>query len=137
MKNGRFVIAMHILVLLDHAKGELVSSLDIAESININPAMVRKELINLRSCGFVQSKEGKNGGTSLLMDANEITLADIYNSVKQFSLLGNKKNTPNPSCIIGKSINKHLDKLYSDTEIVLVNELSKQTLKSFSKKFKK
>ncbi len=137
MNNGRFVIAMHILILLDHAKDKLVSSSDIAESININPAMVRKELINLRNHGFVQSKEGKNGGTSLLMDASKITLGAIYESVRQVSFLGNQKNQPNPECLIGKNINKHLAKLYSETEQVLIDELSKQTLKNFGKKFKK
>lgn len=135
MNNGRFVVAMHILVLLDYAKDEWVSSSYLAGSININPAMVRKELINLRKHGFIQSKEGKNGGTSLLMPSADITLGAIYESVRQVSFLGNQKNKPNPDCVIGKSINKHLARLYSDTEQVLIDELSKQTLKDFSRNF--
>jgi len=136
MSNGRFVIALHILVLLDKAKDELVSSVYLAGSININPAMVRKELISLRDHGFVQTKEGKNGGSSLLIAPNKITLAAIYESVKQPYFLGHQKNRPNPKCSIGKHIDMHLDNLYNDTEQVLVKQLSKQTLKDFSSKFK-
>jgi len=135
MNNGRFAIALHILVLLEKAKGELVSSEWLAGSININPAMVRKELINLRQHGFVQSKEGKNGGSTLAKSANEITLGNIYESVKQVSLLGHQKNTPNPQCPVGKDINSHLDSLYSDTEKVLIEQLNKQRLADFSAKF--
>lgn len=135
MNNGRFAIALHILVLLEKAKGELVSSEWLAGSININPAMVRKELISLRQHGFVQSKEGKNGGSSLAKSANKITLGNIYESVRQLSLLGHQKNTPNPQCPVGKDINSHLDSLYNDTEKVLIEQLNKQSLADFSAKF--
>jgi DNA-binding IscR family transcriptional regulator len=135
MNNGRFAIALHILTLLDKANGELLSSEYLAGSININPAMVRKELSNLREHGFVVSKEGKNGGSSLAISANNITLGQVYQSVRQLSLLGNQKNTPNPKCPIGKNINEHLNNLYNDTELVLIAQLSKQSLADFSKKF--
>ena len=135
MNNGRFSISLHILVLLDQAKGELLSSEYLAGSININPAMVRKELVNLRNNGFVQSKEGKNGGATLALSAGEITLGAIYESVKQTSLLGHQKNSPNPLCPVGKNINEHLNKLYDDTELVLIKQLNKQTLADFSKQF--
>ncbi|MES2448367.1 MAG: Rrf2 family transcriptional regulator [Bacteroidota bacterium] len=135
MNNGRFAIALHILTLLDKAKGELLSSAYLAGSININSAMVRKELSNLREHGFVESKEGKNGGSSLAISANEITLGQVYQSVRQLSLLGNQKNTPNPKCPVGKNINEHLNNLYNDTELVLIEQLSKQSLADFSKKF--
>lgn len=136
MNNGRFAIALHILTLLDQAEGELLSSDYLAGSININPVLVRKELSSLRNHGFVQSKEGKNGGSTLAISAQEITLGAVYESVKQLSLLGHQKNTPNPKCPVGKNINKHLDNLYNDTEMVLINQLNQQTLADFSKKFK-
>ena len=135
MNNGRFAIALHILILLDKAKGELLSSDYMAGSININPVMVRKELVSLKKQGFVQSKEGKNGGASLARPAKEITLGSIYESVKHVVLLGNQKNVPNPKCPVGKDINKHLFKLYDDTERKLIDELNQQTLADFSSQF--
>lgn len=135
MNNGRFATAMHILTLLEQAKGELVSSDYLAGSININPAMVRKELISLRNSGLVVSKEGKNGGSALAMPAENITLDAVYLSVKQFSLLGNQKNEPNPKCTVGKNIGKHLNDLYEETESALIAQLAKQNLADFSNKF--
>ncbi len=135
MNNGRFAIALHILTLLEKAEGELVSSTYLAGSININPAMVRKELMNLRNHGFVLSKEGKNGGVGLAVSAKNISLGAIYESVKQVSLLGHQKSSPNPKCPVGKDINMHLDQLYEGTEQILIQQLNKQDLASFSKKF--
>ncbi|MES2419325.1 MAG: Rrf2 family transcriptional regulator [Bacteroidota bacterium] len=135
MNNGRFATALHILVLLEKANGELVSSGYLAGSININPAMVRKELISLRKHGFVESKEGKNGGTILAHPAKNITLGQIYKSVKQVSILGQQKNIPNPQCPIGKNINSHLNNLYNETEHALIEQLNKQSLADFSHKF--
>jgi Rrf2 family protein len=135
MNNGRFAISLHILTLLDKANGDVLSSDYIAGSININPVLVRKELSNLRNHGMVLSKEGKNGGSYLAKSAQNITLGEIYNSVRQNSLLGNLKNTPNPQCPVGKQINKHLDNLYVDTENALIRQLSAQTLADFSRKF--
>ncbi|RZK56813.1 MAG: transcriptional regulator [Pedobacter sp.] len=136
MNNGRFAIALHILTLLDKANGELLSSEYLAGSININPVLVRKELINLRNHGFVQSKEGKNGGSLLAISSNDITLGEVYKSVRQASFLGHQKNTPNPKCPVGKDINEHLNSLYNDTELILIEQLSKQSLADFSKRFK-
>lgn len=135
MNNSRFAISLHILVLLDKAKGELLSSDYMAGSININAVLVRKELINLREQGFVLSKEGKNGGATLAKAANQIRLGTLYQSIKGTYLLGSHKNDPNPLCEVGKDINKHLKDLYSDTERRLVDELNKQTLADFSARF--
>ncbi|SMD13374.1 transcriptional regulator, BadM/Rrf2 family [Pedobacter nyackensis] len=135
MNNSRFAISLHILTLLEKAKGELMSSDYIAGSININPVLVRKELSNLRNHGFVESKEGKNGGSSLAKSADNICLDEVYSAVKQNNLLGVSKNTPNPQCPVGKQINKHLDNLYESTEKVLLKELSGKTLADFSRAF--
>jgi len=135
MNNSRFAISLHILTLLEKAKGELLSSEYMAGSININPVLVRKELSNLRNHGFVNSKEGKNGGSYLSKSAKEINLADIYSAVKQINLLGISKNTPNPQCPVGKQMNTHLNNLYNSTEQALVKELSSQTLADFSSQF--
>lgn len=135
MNNSRFAISLHILVLLETAKEELVSSDYLAGSININPVLVRKELINLRKYGFVGSKEGKNGGSYLAKSAGNITLAEVYLATRQETLLGVAKNTPNPNCPVGKQINSHLNELYDATEQVLIQELSTKTLAGFSKQF--
>src|SRR5690606_21431196 len=71
MNNVRFATALHILTLLHLQPGELLPSEYIAGSINLNPAVVRKELSNLRNFGLVESKEGKGGGSTLAKPASE------------------------------------------------------------------
>jgi Rrf2 family protein len=133
--NGQFQIAIHILTLLNKANDELLSSDYIAGSININPALLRKEISNLRNNGLVISKEGKNGGYSLGKAAQHIRLSDIYQSVKQQSILGQAKNLPNPDCPVGKQINSHLNSLFTEMENTLLKKLGTITLAEFSNKF--
>ena len=135
MNNSSFSISVHILTLLASAKGELLSSDYMAGSININPVLIRKELINLRKHNLVGSKEGKNGGVYLAKPASAIYLSDVYEAVKRSSLLGQSKNTPNPDCLIGKQISTHLNNLYNDAEKALVAELKTVTLEKFLNQF--
>src|ERR1700744_304695 len=106
--NGRFQIAMHILTLLDHSEGELLSSDYIAGSVNANPALIRKELAVLNKAGLVSSKGGKTGGYTVAKSSKSIKLADIYQAVNQQSVLGVAKNIPNPDCPVGKQINQSI-----------------------------
>lgn len=136
MNNSRFPISLHILTLLDQMKGQYVNSDLIAGSININPVLVRKEIINLRKHGFVESREGKGGGTTLAKKSADINLADVYLAVKDKSFLGESKNQPNPKCPVGKQINTHLKDLYQEVEDTLLKSLGNQTLADFTGKFK-
>ncbi|WP_428330955.1 Rrf2 family transcriptional regulator [Mucilaginibacter sp.] len=133
--NGRFQIAIHILTLLCRADDELLSSDYIAGSININPALVRKEISNLRNHQLIISKEGKNGGYSLGKPASQIRLSAIFKAVKQGAVLGQAKNLPNPECPVGRQINTHLNNLQAEMEAALVTKLGSMTLAGFSKQF--
>ena len=134
MNNGRFATALHILTLLEIKKDELLSSGFIAGSINVNPAVVRKEISNLISYGFVESKEGKGGGYTLGKPASQIQLSEVYKSVNDGPLLG-RSNDPNPDCPVGKQINVHLNDLFNSADEAFLKQLGKTTVKDFAKKF--
>jgi Rrf2 family protein len=134
MNNGRFATALHILTLLARQEQELLSSEYIAGSININPVLVRKEISNLRNYGLIQSREGKNGGSSLAKPAAKILLSDIYKAVRQTALLG-RSNDPNPNCPVGKNINTHIQNLYEEAEEALTRKLGTLTLADFTNRF--
>ena len=135
MNNGRFAISLHILTLLCKNKGELLSSDYIAGSININPVLVRKEILQLKKAGYVASKEGKNGGCFLIKNAEEISLADLFKLVYHSSVLSLAKNTPNPNCPIGKAMNANLNALYKEAEDAMLSKLEKTNLAEFCNKF--
>ncbi len=134
MNNGRFATALHILTLLEIKKGELLSSEFIAGSINVNSAIVRKEIGNLRALGFIESKEGKGGGYTLGKPALQISLSEIYRAVNDTPLLG-RSNDPNPDCPVGKQINAHLKDLFSSADEIFLKQLGKITVKDFAMKF--
>lgn len=134
MNNGRFATALHILTLLDIRKGELLSSEYIAGSINVNPAIVRKEIGNLRALGFIESKEGKGGGYTLGKPSSKITLSEVYRAVNDTPLLG-RSNDPNPDCPVGKQINAHLKDLFTTADEIFLKQLDRITVKDFVKKF--
>src|SRR5256885_1030655 len=130
MNNGRLATSIHILTLLAMQKDELLSSEYIADSININPVQVRKEISNLRQHGLIESKEGKGGGSTLARPARQIMLADVFRSVRQSPLLGRSHDT-NLKCPIGKQINEHIESLYSDAEEAMIRKLEKMSLADF------
>ena len=133
--NGRFHISVHILTLLDAAKGELVSSDYLAGSINTNPALVRKELSNLRKHGLIISKEGKAGGYMLAKSPEQIRFADVYEAVKQTAILGQARNEPNPKCPVGRQINQHLKDMDKEIGDAVIKKLYDFNLADFSEKF--
>lgn len=134
MNNVRFATTLHILTLLHLKSGELLPSEYIAGSINLNPAVVRKELSNLRNLGLVESKEGKGGGSTLAKPADQILLSDVFRAVRQNPMLG-KSNDPNPACPVGKQINARLGDLYSEAEHYVLEKLGKKTLADFAGQF--
>jgi Rrf2 family protein len=135
MTNGRFATSLHILTLLSYRAGEFVSSEYLAGSININPAIIRKELSNLKQFGLIISKEGKGGGSTLSRPATDITLSDVFRAVRQSPVLG-RSNDPNPQCPVGRQINQHIETVYTRAEEAMTAALAKTTLADFSGKFR-
>ncbi len=136
MNNTRFATAIHILTLLATYPEEWLSSDYIAGSININPVVVRKELLVLNKAGLIISKKGKEGGVQLAKPGNQILLSDIYNAVKNTEVLGKRNQHTNPKCPIGKQINNKLKDLYLETDMLLYNALAQKTLAGFCRTFK-
>lgn len=135
MNNTRFATAIHILSLLAKSPGEWLSSDWIAGSIQINPVIVRKELGELQDQGWVMSRKGKEGGYTLVVPSEEISLAAIYKAVKKTEVLGKKNLNPNPGCPIGKDINMELEELSGEIDEIVSDALRQRTLESFVKQF--
>ena len=135
MNNTRFSTVIHILTILAKCPTEWLNSDWIAESININPVIVRKELGALQEQGWVTSRKGKDGGTMLNVNSDQITLADIYRTVKNSEVLGKKNINPNPKCPVGKNINQKLETLSVETDELVIASLQGKTLKDFVEQF--
>jgi DNA-binding IscR family transcriptional regulator len=136
MNNTRFATTIHILTLLAKYPNQWMNSEWIAESIHINPAIVRKELGVLHKKGWLLSKKGKEGGTMLNVSSCEISLADIFNAVKSTNVLGKKNTDTNAKCPIGNKINKELEQLFDQTDAIVIDHLKHKSLKDFVEPFK-
>ncbi|MFD0694021.1 Rrf2 family transcriptional regulator [Paenibacillus sp. GCM10027628] len=77
----RFNIAIHILVWLAKS-GCVLSSAMIAEQVNSHSTFLRRVLALLAQAGVVEAREGRDGGYTLKMRAEEITLDKVYLAVK-------------------------------------------------------
>ncbi|MCC2590845.1 Rrf2 family transcriptional regulator [Chryseobacterium sp. MFBS3-17] len=135
MNNTRFATLIHILTLLAKFPGKWHSSEWIAGSIGINPAIVRKELQLLHKLGWVQSKKGKEGGTMLAVNSCEISMADIFNAVKNSNVLGRKNTCTGGNCTVGQQINRELEKVFTETDEIVTGALKHRSLKSFAEQF--
>jgi len=135
MIRSKFAISMHILSLLGKHKGEWLSSGKIADSLNMNSALVRRELSNLCTYDLIVCKEGKGGGSKLAKPADNIEISDVMNAVKSVHILGFAKNIPNPQCPIGRDINYVLHGLYMEIDEHVDNMLSKISLQDFLERF--
>lgn len=136
MNNTRFATSIHILTLLAQNPQEWLTSDWIAGSVNVNPVIVRKELINLKSSGLIESKQGKIGGVRIARNPEQISISEIYESVKNSEVLGKKNQNPNPLCSVGKDINKNLDFLFNETNDLVFRFLKEKKLSDFSDQFK-
>ena len=135
MISGKFAITLHILTLLSKFPDEYLSSDFLAGSMNLHPVLVRKEIANLKKNNIVESREGKNGGTKLLIPAKDITLDTIFKLTFEKVTLGFSKKDPNPNCPVGKKINQNLQSLYDDINDKISSKLNSISLMDFEKKF--
>lgn len=135
MNNTRFSTAMHILTLLSKSQDDWMTSDWIAGSININAAIVRKEISVLRNAGLIISKQGKEGGSQLGKSPELISLADVFITINESELMGKKNQNPNPDCPVGRQINKELDILYHQVDQKVFDFLKTKTLKDFGQQF--
>ncbi|MEO7978202.1 Rrf2 family transcriptional regulator [Flavobacterium sp.] len=135
MISGKFAITIHILTLLTKFPNDYLSSEFIAGSINLNPVLVRKEIANLKAHHIVESKEGKNGGTKMAVDASKLTLKEIFEMTFETINLGYAKNKPNPDCPVGKMINQNLSVLYAEINQKISLQLNNISLEDFSAQF--
>jgi Rrf2 family protein len=136
MVKSKFAINIHILVLLSKFRDNWINSNFIAGSLNVNPVLVRKEIIELKKIGLVVSKEGKNGGVQLAKPPEQILLSDILEIVNEDHVFGFAKNDPNKRCPVGKQIKERLDDLFVQIDKEVEKKLKSITLKDFQKTFK-
>ena len=125
--NSRMTIAVHALawMALAQRRGHAVlTSNQVADSVNTNPVIIRRCLGDLRQAGLVSVRHGAGAGWSLARAPEEITLLEVYDAVGQEPPFGMHHTEPNLECPVGKGIRPALGQVYGRIEQALRRELA-------------
>lgn len=124
--NCKFGMAVQVMAALA-AKGERVSSSDLAKALGTNPVVIRRLTSDLQRAGLVENAKGKQGGSLLARPADRITLDEVYRAVDESDVFHN----PSPfdrTCPIARKTHKTLSKVLIRAESGLERELKKTRL---------
>ena len=128
--SSRFTIALHMLTCMETFKEEhKITSDFLADSINVNPVVIRRILSQLRGAGLIEVKRG-TGGAALIRPLEEISFLDIYQAVEciEENTLFHFHENPNPDCPVGRNIHHILDDKLLRVQQVMERELESITL---------
>lgn len=130
--SSRFTIGTHVMIMIalqgDKTK---VTSDFLAESVGVNPVIIRKTLSQLKKAGLIHVARG-TGGATLSKTVDEISLLDIYRAVECLGTTGQLfgfHEKPNPNCPIGHNIHHVLDGKLEDIQTVMEKEMAQTSLK--------
>ena len=128
--SSRFPVATHILVALHWNEGTLLSSEQLANTVNTNPVVIRRVLGLLREAGLVTTLSGAHGGSTLAKDPADITLLAVYRAVEETSLF--RFHCPDATCALGGVIEPTLKPLYARAEEAMEQVLADVTVEDVS-----
>src|ERR1051326_420974 len=113
--NSRLTIAVHALAWLALAQQrghDVLTSDQVAASVNTNPVIIRRSLGDLRRAGLVQVRHGAGAGWSLGRAPEGISLLEVYDAVGHEQPFGLHHAEPNLECPVGRGIRPALDQVY-------------------------
>ncbi len=129
--SSRSAVAIHALTLLSRrGQDQLLTSTEIAESLNSNPVAVRRILGQLRTAGLVEAAEGYGGGWRLTRPSRQISLYDAYAAVEDGPLLTGHAHPPSAACVVGRNITALLDAEFAEAEAALQRRLGRTSIAS-------
>ncbi|MES2463847.1 MAG: Rrf2 family transcriptional regulator, partial [Armatimonadota bacterium] len=100
-----------------------------AESVGVNPVMVRNVTGMLRRAGIVASSQGK-AGTRLARRLEAITLLDVYRAVNAAEELFSVHENPKLGCPVGGNIEWALGGVLADAQRTMEERLRLTTMAS-------
>ena len=118
--NSRLTIGVHALAWLALAQQQgrdVLTSDQVAASVNTNAVIIRRCLGDLRRAGLVRVRHGAGAGWSLARAPAEITLLDVHDAVGQEQPYGLHRTEPNLECPVGRGIRPALDQVYGEPDL--------------------
>lgn len=133
--SSRFTIAVHIFMCIHiFEKDHKITSDFLADSIQVNPVVIRRLLSQLKAAGLVRVQRG-SGGASMAKPLDQITFLDIYRAVDcvEEGALFHFHENPNPNCPVGRNVHRVLDGRLKQIQDAMEREMEGITLESVMK----
>ena len=126
--NSRFAVAVHVLSLMAWSGEEPLKSEQVAESVNTNPVVIRRMLLELAEAGLVVSQTGSLGGSRLANDPAKTTLLDVYQALECGGVFSLHRQPPSRDCPVGVNIETVLGDLFLEVDSAVEQVLGKITI---------
>ncbi|WP_340400937.1 Rrf2 family transcriptional regulator [Paenibacillus sp. FSL H8-0079] len=124
--NSELSVALYVLVLLGTNKERLTSS-QISECIQVHPARIRHILSKFKKSGYLETKEGSDGGYLLSQNPQEINLKDLYTMISSKPLHISKRSLNSKESFPAK-VDNQLEFIFKACELKLLQQLQEITL---------
>ncbi|HEY0793808.1 MAG TPA: Rrf2 family transcriptional regulator [Chthoniobacterales bacterium] len=128
MRSCRFVFAVHVLAVLATRQPSSCSSIALAQTVNTNPVVIRRLLIDLQAAGLIGTIRGPRGGAYLAMPPDQITLFEVRCAVDPPTAFGLHPQSPAPSCPVGGRIRAVMKQVQDQVLGAMERELTGITL---------
>jgi Rrf2 family protein len=128
MQSCRFTFAVHVMAVLALDEADCCPSSRLARTVNTNPVVIRRLLIELREAGLIATLRGPHGGAVLKRQPEKLTLREIHSAVDRSKVFGTHPNQPSQECPVGKRIGKVMQRIQDRANRALEEELEKMTL---------
>jgi Rrf2 family protein len=134
--NSRFAVAVHVLSLMAWSGEEPLKSEQVAESVNTNPVVIRRILLELAEAGLVVSQTGSLGGSRLANDPAETTLLDVYRALEYAGVFSLHRQPPSRDCPVGVNIETVLGEVLLEVDSAVEQVLGKITINDVVQRLK-
>jgi Rrf2 family protein len=134
--NSRFAVAVHVVSLMAWSGEEPLKSEQVAESVNTNPVVIRRMLLELADAGLVVSQTGSLGGSRLANDPAKTTLLDVYRALEYGSVFSLHRQPPSRDCPVGVNIETVLSEVLSEVDSAVEQVLGKITINDVVQRLK-
>ena len=112
------------MALAERRGHEVLTSAEVAASVNTNPVIIRRCLGDLREAGLVRVRHGAGAGWSLARPPGEISLLQVHDAIGQEPPFGLHHAEPNLGCPVGRGIRPALSRVYGGIDQALRRELA-------------
>lgn len=133
--DAKYSTAIHVCIYLQYRGEKLLSSQEIALSVDTNAVVIRRVLTQLRKKDIVGSVAGSHGGFYLMRAADKISLWDIYQAVNDRELFHKPK--VNEECPVSSNLAQLVKLPFQAAENAMQPSLENITILSLHSKLNK